>query len=155
MSYFLHMRSSKMPMSDAYKSTSVASTLQTSAASRTCESSSGLSNIHYEGNLICKSEWVCGCVNPTPQSPIGSECVDVKGEISHATLNTMIKFARLLLFHIGCINMIFQSKVQRSVTNNFSISEGPRISITITVQSKVHRSLTNNFSNSEAPRISS
>ena len=60
--YFLHMRSSKMPMSEIYKSTSVASTLQTSAASRTCESSSGLSNIHYEGNLICKSEWVCGCV---------------------------------------------------------------------------------------------
>ena len=63
------------------------------------------------------------------------------------------KIRRLLLSHIGCINLIFQSKVQRSVTNNFSISEGPRISITITVQSKVHRSLTNNFSNSEAPRM--
>ena len=24
-------------------------------------------------------------LNPTPQSPIGSECVDVKGEISRAT----------------------------------------------------------------------
>ena len=87
-------------------------------------------------------------LNPTPQSPIGSVCVDVKGEISHATLNTMIKFTRLLLFHMGCINLIFQSKVQRSVTNNFSISEGPRISVT-------NKSLTNNFSNSEAPRISS
>ena len=26
-------------------------------------------------------------LNPTPQSPIGSECVDVKGEISHPTPN--------------------------------------------------------------------
>ena len=26
-------------------------------------------------------------LNSTPQSPIGSECVDVKGEISHPTLN--------------------------------------------------------------------
>ena len=94
-------------------------------------------------------------LNPTPQSPIGSVCVDVKGEISHATLNMMIKIARLQLSHIGRINMIFQSKVQRSVTNNFSVSEGPRVSIAITVQSEVHRSLTNNFSNDEAPRISS
>ena len=86
---------------------------------------------------------------------IGSECVDVKGETSHATLNMMIKIERLKLSHIGCINMIFQSKVQRSVTNNFSVSEGPRVSIAITVQSEVHRSLTNNFSNDEAPRISS
>ena len=39
-------------------------------------------------------------LNPTPQSPIGSVCVDVKGEISHATLNMMIKIERLLLFHI-------------------------------------------------------
>jgi hypothetical protein len=30
-------------------------------------------------------------LSPTPQSPIGSVCVDVKGEISHATLNMMIK----------------------------------------------------------------
>ena len=30
-------------------------------------------------------------LNPTPQSPIGSECVDVKGEISHATLNIVIE----------------------------------------------------------------
>ena len=87
-------------------------------------------------------------LNPTPQSPIGSVCVDVKGEISHATLNMMIKIKRLQLSHIVCINMILQNKVQRSVTNNFSISEGPRISVT-------NRSLTNNFSNSEAPRISS
>ena len=36
------------------------------------------------------------------------------------------KIRRLLLSHIGCINLIFQSKVQRSVTNNFSVSEGPR-----------------------------
>ena len=36
------------------------------------------------------------------------------------------KVRRLLLSHIGCINLILQSKVQRSVTNNFSISEGPR-----------------------------
>ena len=68
---------------------------------------------------------------------IGLECVDVKGEISHATLNMMIKIARLQLSHIGRINMIFQSKVQRSVTNNFSVSEGPRVSIAITVQSEV------------------
>ena len=33
-------------------------------------------------------------------------CVDVKGEISHATLNMMIKIKRLLLSHIVCINMI-------------------------------------------------
>ena len=45
-------------------------------------------------------------LNPTPQSPIGSECVDVKGEISHATLNMMIKIKRLLLSHIVCINII-------------------------------------------------
>ena len=93
-------------------------------------------------------------LNPTPQSPIGSVCVDVKGEISHATLNMMIKIKRLQLSHIVCINMILQNKVQRSVANNFSIGEGPRISITITVQGKVHKSLTNNFSNSKAPRIS-
>ena len=78
----------------------------------------------------------------------------MKGEISHATLNMMIKIKRLQLSHIVCINMILQNKVQRSVTNNFSIGEGPRISITITVQGKVHKSLTNNFSNSKAPRIS-
>ena len=30
-------------------------------------------------------------LNPTPQSPIGSVCVDVKGEISHATLNMLIR----------------------------------------------------------------
>ena len=31
-------------------------------------------------------------LNPTPQSPIGSGvCVDVKGEISHATLNMLIR----------------------------------------------------------------
>ena len=30
-------------------------------------------------------------LNPTPQSPIGSECVDVKGEISHPTLNMLLK----------------------------------------------------------------
>ena len=30
-------------------------------------------------------------LNPTPQSPVGSECVDVKGEISRPTLNTLIK----------------------------------------------------------------
>ena len=51
---------------------------------------------------------------------IGSKCVDVKGEISHATLNMMIKIERLQLSHIGCINMIFQ----RSVTNNNSDSNG-------------------------------
>ena len=69
---------------------------------------------------------------------IGSVCVDVKGEISHATLNMMIKIKRLQLSHIVCINMILQNKVQRSVANNSSIGEGPRISITITVQGKVH-----------------
>ena len=37
---------------------------------------------------------------------IGSVCVDVKGEISHATLNMMIKIKRLQLSHIVCINMI-------------------------------------------------
>ena len=52
---------------------------------------------------------------PTTAALIGSECVDVKGEISHATLNMMIKIERLLLSHIGCINMILQSKVQRSI----------------------------------------
>ena len=31
----------------------------------------------------------CG-LNPTPQSPIGSEYVDVKGEISHPTLNIFL-----------------------------------------------------------------
>ena len=30
-------------------------------------------------------------LNPTPQSPIGSECVDMKGETSHATLNIVIE----------------------------------------------------------------
>ena len=48
-----------------------------------------------------------GLNNPTPQSPspIGSECVDVKGEISHATLNMMIKIKRLLLsLHILQVN---------------------------------------------------
>ena len=30
-------------------------------------------------------------LNPTPQSPIGSESVDVKGEISHPTLNMLLK----------------------------------------------------------------
>ena len=30
-------------------------------------------------------------LNPTPQSPIGPECVDMKGEISHATLNIVIE----------------------------------------------------------------
>ena len=30
-------------------------------------------------------------LNPTPQSPIGSECVDVKCEISHPTLNMLLK----------------------------------------------------------------
>ena len=44
-------------------------------------------------------------LNPTPQSPIGSVCVDVKGETSHATLNMMIKIKRLQLSHIVCINM--------------------------------------------------
>ena len=79
-------------------------------------------------------------LNPTPQlsSLIGSKCVDVKDEISHATLNMMIKIKRLQLSHIVCINMILQNKVQRSITNNFSIGEGPRISITITVQGKVN-----------------
>ena len=91
---------------------------------------------------------------PISKQLIGSVCVDVKGEISHATLNKIIKIGKLQLFHIVCINMILQNKVQRLVTNNFSIGEGPRISITITVQGKVHKSLTNNFSNSKAPRIS-
>ena len=76
-------------------------------------------------------------LNPTPQLSLVQNVLiasDVKGEISHATLNMMIKIKRLQLSHIGCINMILQNKVQRSVTNNFSIGEGPRISITITVQ---------------------
>ena len=73
------------------------------------------------------------------------------------TSNTehVIEIRRLLFSHIRCINRIVQRKVHRSVTNNFSVSEGPRVSIAITVQSEVHRSLTNNFSNDEAPRISS
>ena len=41
-------------------------------------------------------------LNPTPQSPIGSERVDLKGETSHATLNMMIKIKRLQLSHIIC-----------------------------------------------------
>ena len=40
--------------------TSVALILQTSADLGVCEDAPGRSNIHYEGNLICKSEWVCG-----------------------------------------------------------------------------------------------
>ena len=48
---------------------------------------------------------------------IGSKCVDVKGEISHATLNMMIKIKRLQLSHIGCIiNMILQNKVHSQIS---------------------------------------
>ena len=43
-------------------------------------------------------------LNPTPQSPIGSECVDVKGEISHPTLNMLLKlFVYYTQLHIQII----------------------------------------------------
>ena len=48
---------------------------------------------------------------------IGSVCVDVKGEISHATLNMMIKIKRLQLSHR---QFIFDEKDKKLTFINFN-----------------------------------
>ena len=46
-------------------------------------------------------------LNPTPQSPIGSECVDVKGEISHPTLNMLLKLGYIVVVLVVVVHMYF------------------------------------------------
>ena len=59
-SYYLHWHFLEILRNDSCEFSPVALILQTSADLGVCEDAPGRSNIHYEGNLICKSEWVCG-----------------------------------------------------------------------------------------------
>ena len=59
-SYYLHWHFLEILRNGSCEFSPVALILQTSADLGVCEDAPGRSNIHYEGNLICKSEWVCG-----------------------------------------------------------------------------------------------
>ena len=61
-SYSSHAHFLEILRNGSCEFSSVVLILQTSAILGVCEDAPGRSNIHYEGNLICKSEWVCGCV---------------------------------------------------------------------------------------------
>ena len=61
-SYYLHWHFLEILRNDSCEFSPVALILQTSADLGVCEDAPGRSNIHYEGNLICKSEWVCGFI---------------------------------------------------------------------------------------------
>ena len=60
-SYYLRWHFLEILRNGSCEFSPVALILQTSADLGVCEDAPGRSNIHYEGNLICKSEWVCGC----------------------------------------------------------------------------------------------
>ena len=54
-------------------------------------SKQGNTNLFRAGLHLDTGAYASYGLNPIPQSPIGSECVDVKGETSHPTLNMLLK----------------------------------------------------------------